>query len=580
MNFHRKNKKKTTLQKQWTRNIMILILVLFIGFGLFIYTTVNMAAYRMLSISMDAMGKIAARELSQHDIKGLIDSKDADRPGYRNIVDTLESITERSEDLLPNIYIFAKDSNQDWIYIVDASSHRRAQIGDAFPYVNKERELVYETTEVHTTNIEQDFFTQQAHMAAYIPIVQNDEVVAILGLDVNTSALVKLQVIFLTVLVGLMAICLFVIWWMVRLITKRQNRSIEKLVNKMKEMAELKGDLTKRIDIEDNNEIGELANYTNKMMDTLQSILLKVEENSKHLVDTSKHFSKSFEEVSTSFSKMNTTVDDVTTRIIGQTGEMSNTTESIVGMHQAINEIAEYSQQVTAEAADTETHALEGNGAIKKMKNQMDHVGQAVNETTELMTKLDQHSNEINSIVETITAISKQTNLLALNASIEAARAGEHGQGFRVVAEEVRTLAEESSKSADEISKLLGSIREEIINASRSMQEVSHQKSASDIHVEDAIQRFEKITSSIQKVSSMVEEVSASTEEITATTAMISESMTSLKSTSLENTESVEEVASSIDSESKTIEGLLRQVLHMETISDELNQRLSKLKLK
>ncbi|SCY75545.1 methyl-accepting chemotaxis protein [Alkaliphilus peptidifermentans] len=580
MNLLMKSKKKTTLRKQWSRNIMALITVLFLGFGFFIYKTVNMAAHQMLTLSLDGMGKMAARELSQYDIKELIDNNDISKIDYNSMTNTLQGIIERTEDILPNIYIFAKNSSNNWIYVADASKQDQPKLGEAFPYDNIERDLVYDTMKVHITKIEQDFISQEAYVAAYIPIVQNDEVVAILGIDVNADVLIRLQMILLGVLVVIMVISLFIIWWIVRFMTMKQSRSIERLVLKMKEMTELKGDLTKRIDIEENNEIGELAMCTNQMLDTIQNLLLKVDENSKHLLNNSKHFSRSFEQVNLSFKEVNSTVNNVTDRIIGQTDEMSKMTGSIGGMHQAINEIAEYSQQVTIEASHTQTNAIKGNESIKNMKNQIENVGRAVKDTTELMMKLDQHSNEINSIVDAITAIARQTNLLALNASIEAARAGEHGRGFVVVADEVRTLAEESSKSAGEISKLLGEIRGGIKNASKSMKDLTLEKEASDLQVEDVMRRFESITASIQQVSSMVEEVSASTQEITSSTAIISDGMESLELASEENSASVEVIATSIDNEAKTINDLSQLVVLMEAKSNELNASLSELKLK
>lgn len=580
MKYLVKGKKKNTLRRQWTRNIMILVTVLFLGFGFFIYHTVNMAANQILNISLNAMSRVATRELSDFDIMELIESKGQDRTEYSRVVSILKGIAERSDGVVQNIYITTKDNNGNWIYVADATSHEKSKLGTPVPYGNKELELVYQSATVHTTSVDHDFITQDSYAVAYIPITQNGKVVAVLGIDVNTNILTRLHIIFLGILITIMAISLFVIWWIVRLITLRQSRSIERLVAKMKEIADLEGDLTKRVDIVENNEIGQLAIYTNQMLDTIQSILSNVEENSKYLLNSTKHFSKSFEQVSCSFEVVDSTVDNVTDKIMGQSMEMSNMTKSIGEMHQAINQIAEYSEKVATEAWSTQTNAIEGNDSVMKMKNQIDNVSKVVNETTKQMMQLHQYSSEINSIVDTITAISKQTNLLALNASIEAARAGEHGRGFAVVAEEVRILAEESSKSAGEISKLIGDTRKAIINASTSIKDVSEQTAASDIQVEDVIKRFESITTSIQEVSSMVEEVSASTQEIRKSVSIISDSMESLELASQENTISVEQVASSIDSEAKTIQDLLQLVLDIEMKSSELNERLRRLKLK
>lgn len=347
----------------------------------------------------------------------------------------------------------------------------------------------------------------------------------------------------------------------------------------MKEMSDLRGDLTQRIEIKDNTEIGELAEYTNKMLDTLQGILIEVNKTSRHLVSTSKYFTDSFGSTKESFDLMNNSVVDMASGMEGQSVEMTKMAQQIYDMNTAISEIAEYSQKVTDEASETQDNANEGNISINRMKELLHGVGTVVNYTAELMQQLDNQSREINNIVAAITAISDQTNLLALNASIEAARAGEHGRGFSVVAEEVRKLAVQSSNSAEEISKLLGNIQRGIVNAAKSMTDLSKQKDQSDIQVEDVVKRFESITSSIQNVSSMVEEVSAATQEMSANTTLISEAMNHLESVSVENTASGEELTATIEAEAKQIEALEHQLLGLNGMAEELTQRLSSLKL-
>jgi methyl-accepting chemotaxis protein len=104
-------------------------------------------------------------------------------------------------------------------------------------------------------------------------------------------------------------------------------------------------------------------------------------------------------------------------------------------------------------------HSTRGGEIIHKTTSEMAQIAETVRQTSHTIEELGQHSNQISSIVQVIKDVADQTNLLALNAAIEAARAGEQGRGFAVVADEVRKLAERTSKATDEISQMIGSIQ-------------------------------------------------------------------------------------------------------------------------
>jgi len=147
---------------------------------------------------------------------------------------------------------------------------------------------------------------------------------------------------------------------------------------------------------------------------------------------------------------------------------------------------------------------------------QMQAMAVAVQESANSIAALDTHANKIDEIVEVIHAIADQTNLLALNASIEAARAGEHGNGFAVVAEEVRKLAEQSKTSAAEITKTIHTMQQLAKEAREHMQESEQEAASSAKVVQTTSVAFEEITAKVSLVTNKIQEVSGIAEELYA----------------------------------------------------------------
>ena len=558
---------------------MVLITSIFIVFTAFSFIGLGKVVKEMMYISLTIIGNVSAYKLEHVDLKK--EMQDENSLFYKETVENLNFFREKSEGFIPNMYIITKGEDNRWTYILDASKGKEgaSKWGDAYLDKDPEKEKAYKTGKVEITGITQDFVTGEVYITAYTPIKKDGKVAALLGIDLRADVIITLQLILLAILIAVMLIALFIVSFIVKWMTKKQTSSIRHLVKKMKEMSNLEGDLTQRIIIESNDEIGELAEHTNHMLDTLQIILSKVKETSVQLNKTNIDFSQTFKESAASFNDMGYSIKNVAERVEKQTLGTNKVFSKIQQIHQTVDQVAQNSQMVTEETNITERSAFEGNKAILLMKNQIEEVVKVVNETVSLIQSLESKSNRINGIVDTITAIASQTNLLALNASIEAARAGEQGKGFVVVAEEVRKLAEQSSRSAEEIFHLIQSVQNDIENAGTSMQGVVQKSQAGNSTVEDVTSKFEQIVGSIHKVSRMVGEVSASTQEIAAASSLITEQMDNLSSISEENAQSAEEMTAHIDVQSNTIQGMINKVAALEKMSNELTLSLDNLKL-
>jgi hemerythrin len=181
-----------------------------------------------------------------------------------------------------------------------------------------------------------------------------------------------------------------------------------------------------------------------------------------------------------------------------------------------------------AQKATEQTHS--GSQLVQNCAHLMENIAGRVNETSHTVEALGQRSDQIGAIVNTIQDIADQTNLLALNAAIEAARAGEQGRGFAVVADEVRALAERTTKATKEISSMIRSIQNETQTAVNSMSEGVQQvkqgtaeTSRSGEALEDILNKINELTMQVSQIATAAEEQTATTSEITQNIQMITD---------------------------------------------------------
>jgi methyl-accepting chemotaxis protein len=213
---------------------------------------------------------------------------------------------------------------------------------------------------------------------------------------------------------------------------------LRQLSSRLKDIAEGEGDLTKRLELHSNDELGETASWFNLFMDKLQGIMRQIAANTDQLAAAS--------------AKMSDTSQQI----------MANSEETSA----QANVVSESAQQVTQNLQTVATGAEEMGTSIKEIaKNATESAKVAtsavkVAETANTTVgKLGDSSAEIGQVIKVITSIAQQTNLLALNATIEAARAGEAGKGFAVVANEVKELAKETAKATEDISRKIEAIQ-------------------------------------------------------------------------------------------------------------------------
>lgn len=210
---------------------------------------------------------------------------------------------------------------------------------------------------------------------------------------------------------------------------------------RVKEIADGDGDLTKRVEYQSDDELGDLADNINDFISHVHSIVQEVIEVSVQLDKTTHDSQDNVSQLNSQVNTLNAKVNDIQQAI----SELVNTSQDVAKQASAS---AEFTKQTTKLAQD-------GVGTVNEAAKMIRSLEISIQESTTKTAALAEHSQSISSVIQVIREIAEQTNLLALNAAIEAARAGEQGRGFAVVADEVRTLAQRTQDSTGQITEII-----------------------------------------------------------------------------------------------------------------------------
>jgi methyl-accepting chemotaxis protein len=283
------------------------------------------------------------------------------------------------------------------------------------------------------------------------------------------------------------------------------SRSIVNGINNMvfmvKDIAQGEGDLTRRLEADSKDELGELANWFNVFIGKLHDIVLQIKESSENVASGS-------------------------TQIASGNQDLSQRSQEQAS---AIEETASTIEQMTSNIKANADNSQKANEVSKKAAEAAKRGGEVVQKTVSSMSEVTTSSKKIGDIINVVNEIAFQTNLLALNAAVEAARAGEQGRGFAVVAGEVRNLAGRSAEAAKEIQSLINDSMEKV--------------EAGNQLVEETGKTLDEIISNINNVADTVSEITSASQEQASGIDQVNKAITQMDEVVQQNASLVEEAA-------------------------------------
>jgi len=341
------------------------------------------------------------------------------------------------------------------------------------------------------------------------------------------------KIIFNTVISLAVILIIFIV---ISIISKSISRNIEKIIKVMKEVEQ--GNLSKTVEVTCKNEIGVLSEQLNTMIHSLVKLTSESNNTSKELFSSSEELldisSKYYEIIGSTSSA----ITNIAQGAVDQADQINNGAIKVRELSESIESVFNSSNLLSEEITATENYEKSSNSIISDLLNKTERSSVASGNIYKAIIESSKGIEKINLVTKVISDISTQTNLLSLNAAIEAARAGDAGKGFAVVADEIRKLAEQSSKSVNEINSIVADIlkkSEHTVEIVKDIENITKSQSKSVILTEEI---FNKISDAIVKtklqinelfelckimdskkdeINSMIEDLSAISEETAAT---------------------------------------------------------------
>ncbi len=333
------------------------------------------------------------------------------------------------------------------------------------------------------------------------------------------------------------------------------------------------GDLEQDIETDFPGAYGDVLVDLEDGIDQLSASIASVQEIADDVAQSSEKTTASIEETETASSEIATSVEEISAGADNQSESLQEVAGEMNDMSATIEEIASSAEEVASTASTAVDRGEAGRDSAADASTELDSIKAQANDAAKEVQELDAKMDEIGEVVEMITEIAEQTNMLALNASIEAARAGEAGEGFGVVADEIKGLAEEAADATTTIEERIEDVQNTTDSTVDEIDGMRETVESGAETIEDAVEMFDEIANAVREAEGGIREISDATDDQAASTEEVVSMVDAVSSVSKQTASEASNVSAAAEEQAASLSEAATSLQEMATLADRLNDQ-------